>query len=197
VILRQELGLHQNAKIIGYIARYHPQKDHANFFKAAEILLERVPDVHFVLAGNQVEKDNLQLIEYLKASSCPSHFHFLGRRDDIPLITSALDIATLASSGDEAMPLTILEAMASGVICVATDVGDIRRVIGTNGIIVAPQNPKALADGWFKVLALDESERRTLEHSCRELVQDKFTTKVMANRYIETYNEVLANESNV
>ena len=187
MILRSELGLSSEIQIIGYIARYHPQKDHATFFNAANLLLEKMENTHFVLVGDQMDAVNPEIQRYMISNIKPSHFHFLGRRTDIPMITAGLDVATLSSSGDEAFPLTVVEAMACGIPCVATDVGEINEMIGSSGIIVPTQNPYALSKGWLNILTHNPDERAVLGRVARDRVLDFFTMETMAKRYIKVY----------
>jgi len=185
--LRSKLGLSPKTPLIGYIARYHPQKDHGTFFTAAALLLDKKPETHFLLAGNNVVPENPDIQKYLHPLERSSHFHLLGRRVDIPMITAGLDIATLSSSGGEAFPLTILEAMACGIPSVATNVGDIMEVIGPCGVIVPPRNPRMLAQGWIDILNMSPEERADLGKVSRDRVEMFFTDQVMADKYIGVY----------
>jgi glycosyltransferase involved in cell wall biosynthesis len=189
-ILRSELGLSFNTQIVGYIARYHPQKDHDTFFVAASLLLEKNNYIHFVLAGDKADEKNPKIQNYLRNSKFPTNFHFLGKRDDIPMITSGLDVSTLSSSGDEAFPIVIAEAMASGIPCVATDVGDAREMIGSTGIIVPTQNPEALSEGWLIMLSKSKSEREALGKLSRDRVLRNYTGEGMAKKYLNIYQSV-------
>ena len=185
--LRMELGLTPDTQLIGYIARYHPQKDHATFFNAANLLLEQFGNTHFLLAGDQVVAANPEIRSYMLSIKNSSHFHFLGLRTDIPRITAGLDVATLSSSG-EALPLTILEAMACEIPSVATNVGDVEDMVGSCGIIVPSQNPKALADGWMLILNKNPLERAVMGRSARDRVMNYFTNEAMIKHYIDVYN---------
>ena len=190
-LLRQELGLSPRTPLVGYIARYHPQKDHALFFSAANLLLKKQADVHFVLAGDQVETGNPDIKSWMRLSSAPDHFHFLGKRTDLPMLTAGLDVATLASSGDEAFPLTVIEAMACAIPCVATDVGDVRQMLGPGGRLVPPQAPAALAEGWLSVLGQSPEQRNALGQALRERVIEYFTNSAMAAEYLKLYNQII------
>ena len=82
--VRVELGLAEDVPIIGVVARYHPQKDHGTFFRAAALLLKRMPSVHFVLCGNGVTLEEPALRAFVSSSGSPNSFHLLGTRDDMP-----------------------------------------------------------------------------------------------------------------
>ncbi len=185
--LRQELGLPFETPIIGYLTRLHPQKDHPLFFKTANQLLNQRDDVHFVLAGNHITKEFLKFRSYLDNPEKNSHFHLLGRRDDSHLITAGLDIATLTASGDEAFPLTMIEAMACGTPCVSTDVGDVRTMIGNSGIVVPAGNPEALAQAWWKMLNASDEELMRIGEQSRNKVLASYTSETMAARFLKEY----------
>jgi glycosyltransferase involved in cell wall biosynthesis len=197
-ILRSELGLSSEIQIIGYIARHHPQKDHATFFNAANLFLEKKENTHFVLAGDQVDAENPEIQKQMLSSKYSSHFHFLGKRTDIPTITAGLDVATLSSSGGEAFPLSIIEAMACEIPCVATDVGDIKEMIGSIGIIVPSQNPKALSEGWMNILNESPVDRAVVGRAARDRVMNNYTVETMAEMYIKVYTSAKGyNENHV
>ena len=191
--IKKELNIQSRKKIIGYIARFHPQKDHENFFAAAKQLLQIRDNVEFILAGSQITHENFELSRLLTDQQLSDHVHLLGQRDDISLITAALDIATLASSGDEALPLTMIEAMACGVICVATDVGDVKEVVGNAGFIVPAHNSQALADQWQQALELSTEQRNGLVEIGINRVKQSYTNIIMAKNYLDVY---LTNKDN-
>ncbi|MDZ8050453.1 MAG: glycosyltransferase family 4 protein [Aulosira sp. ZfuVER01] len=166
--VRQELGLTDNAFLIGLICRYHPMKDHANFLQAAAILLKDYPDVHFVLVGTDVEQTNQELSELIQKLGIANRIHLLGERKDIAQLTAALDIAASASAYGEAFPLIVAEAMAAGVPCTVTDVGDSGWVIDKTGRVVPPKNPQALADAWKELITLGVEGRAILGKAARE-----------------------------
>ena len=160
--VRQELGLPVDATLIGFIARFHPQKDHRTFLQAATILSEQVPDSQFVLVGRGVTVDNEELRGLIAAHGPRHGVHLLGERADIPRLTAALDIATCSSAFGESFPSVVGEAMACGVPCVVTDVGDAARIVGDTGRVVLPKDAAALAAAWSELIELGPDGRREL-----------------------------------
>jgi glycosyltransferase involved in cell wall biosynthesis len=142
--IRRELGIDSKAIIIGLVARFDPLKDHANFITAAGLLNKEFPDVHFLMCGDGVDKNNVTLMGQIAALGIGARCHLLGQRPDVARIHASLDIAT-SSSISEAFPLAVGEAMACGVPCVATDVGDSRMMIGDTGRVVPASQSPALA----------------------------------------------------
>ncbi|HEX2912500.1 MAG TPA: glycosyltransferase [Chloroflexia bacterium] len=187
--VRKELNLSEETPLIGLIARFDPQKDHANFFRAAAILNELRPDVHFVLAGKDVTRENQQLASLIKLKD-PSVVHLLGLRQDIPRLTAAFDISTSSSFG-EAFPLVLGEAMACAVPLVVTDVGDSAKVVGDTGRVVPPRNAPALATAWKELLEVPLEERLALGNRSRQRVQDFYSLDMVVSEYAALYERLL------
>ncbi|MCH2244477.1 MAG: glycosyltransferase [Crocosphaera sp.] len=187
--LRRELGLTENAIVIGLIARYHPMKDHDNFLSAATLLLKKFPDIHFVLVGTGVQKENSGIVSLLsdfKLTHDP-HFHFLGERQDISKITAGFDIASLVSAWGEGFPNVVGEAMSCGVPCVVTDVGDSAWIVGETGKVVPPKDPEKLAQVWQEMIELGQEKRNQLGTLARQRIIENFSLDAIVEQYEELY----------
>jgi glycosyltransferase involved in cell wall biosynthesis len=193
--LAQELGFDNSESpiFIGYIARFDPMKDHRTFFDAASRLLRERNDVHFVLVGRGVEPKNMDLIRLIRGNLM-KNVHLLGERDGIERINAALDIACSVSLG-EGFSNAIGEAMACGVPCVVTDVGDSRFIVGDTGLVVNPKDSAGLYFAWKKLLDLGSDRRSELGKAARERVNKCFDIKKIVERYEKLYS-CLANERN-
>jgi glycosyltransferase involved in cell wall biosynthesis len=189
--IRKELGLAENTPIVGIVARFHPQKDHQNFVRAAGQLHGIMPDVHFLLCGDDVTWENSQLVEWIDTAGIRSCCHLLGRKDNLQEIQASLDVATLASGWGETFPLAIGEAMACGVPCVVTDVGDLGLLIGDTGCIVKPRDAKALAEGWQYLLQMDAQKRQELGLLARQRVQQNFSIDAVVAQYQNLYCNIV------
>jgi glycosyltransferase involved in cell wall biosynthesis len=108
----------------------------------------------------------------------------------MPALTAGMDMVTLSSSHGEALSMTIGEAMACGVPCVATDVGDTGILIGNTGRVVEPKNPQALADAWEYILNLSNKEYKELGSRARTRVVEFYNVKTMTGSYKAVYREV-------
>ena len=150
--VRQELGIPKNAKVVGLVARYDPQKDHPTFLKACSKLLSQEPLLHFILCGSGISWKNRELSGLVKLTGHESQFKLLERRQDMERITAALDLAVSSSLYGEGTSNAILEALACGVPVVATDVGDSARVTGNAGASVPPGNSEELAEAILRIL---------------------------------------------
>jgi glycosyltransferase involved in cell wall biosynthesis len=187
--VRSELGISAETWVIGMVARFDPHKDHRSFLDAARRLKAVHPDVRFLLCGPNISAANGQLREWIAAAGVDADCHLLGRRQDIPRITAALDIATL-SSAEEGFPNVLGEAMSCAVPCVATDVGDSARLIGDTGRVVPPRNPRALADAWHELIALGRPNIRALGTRARRRIAQHFSIDQVARAYEDVYASV-------
>ena len=188
----QELKIPETSFLIGSMARYHPMKDHANFLKAASLLLTEFPETEFVMVGNQVDYENETLTNLIKELGIGDRVHLLGQRGDIPQITPALDILTSSSAYGEAFPLVIGEAMSCEVPCVVTDIGDSAWIVGDTGRVVPPKNPRALAEAWQEILTMERSARVSLGKSARNRIVTKFSLASVVEQYEHLYQSAIA-----
>lgn len=187
--VRDELKLPPDTPLIGLVARFDPQKDHAAFVKAARHLHNAGFHAHFLLCGDGIDAQNSELTGWIKAAELTPCFHLLGRREDIPRLTAGLDIAASSSAYGEAFANVLGEAMACGVVCVATDVGDASMILGDTGRIVPPRDPEALAQGWREMLSLSPEARQQQGAQARCRVEAEFNLPLIVARYEQLYEE--------
>jgi len=184
---RIELGVSQSQFLVGYIARFHPKKDHKTFVRAANKIAIANPDVRFVLVGRDLLSTNGELSSMLASMNLEGKIFLMGERNDIPQINAALDVAVSTSAWGEGFPNVIGEAMASGVPCVVTDVGESARVVGDTGKVVQPENPTALSTALLSLLSLSDIERRRLGESARQRIAEEFSISNVSEMYESLY----------
>jgi glycosyltransferase involved in cell wall biosynthesis len=189
--VRKELGLDAEASLIGQVARYDPAKNQAGFLEAAGALVRAGVEAHFVLAGQDVTPENPALAEIVRGEALEGRVHLLGRRDDVPRLDAALDVLTSPSTG-EGFPNVVAEAMACGVPCVVTDVGDSALLVGETGRVVAPGNPAALAAALQELVSAGAAKRGELGQAARSRVAERFSLEKTVAAYEELYEELLA-----
>jgi glycosyltransferase involved in cell wall biosynthesis len=187
--VRSELGVADSTLVIGYVARKHPVKDHRTFLEAAGLLHKQFPDVRFVLCGDGATEQNSDLKDWSEAAGVRDACYFLGRRDDVPRVLNAFDIAT-SSSTSEAFPNALAEAMACGIPAVVTNVGDSRSILGETGSVVPPKDPKALAQAWVGLLQAGPDIRERLGEAARARIQTHFSMPNVVRRYEALYTEI-------
>lgn len=189
--VRQELGLPSTSFLIGSICRYHPMKDHANFIKAAALLVKNYPDTPFMMAGSEVDLANKTLNQLIEELGIGDRIHLLGERSDMPRLMAALDIMTSASAYGEAFPLVLGEAMSSGVPCTVTDVGDSGWIVGNTGWVVPPKNPEALAEAWQEAIKLGADGREKLGKAARSRIIECFSLESIVADYEKLYETAM------
>jgi glycosyltransferase involved in cell wall biosynthesis len=165
-------------------------KDHANFLQAAVRIGTELDNVHFVLVGRDVTPNNNSL-SGLVPRFMESRFHWLGERTDVTDLMCAMDVLA-SSSWSEGFPNVLGEAMACGVPCVATDVGDSARVLGEFGRIVPPCDSTSLSMAVTELLRLDPNERIELGTAARSRVEAKYSISKIAGQYISLYERLVS-----
>ncbi len=189
--LKKELNIPKEGIIIGLIGRFDPNKDHHNFIKATGMFGDQVKNVHYVLCGDGIDAGNKRLANWIADAQPTGPYHLLGRRDDMPRIYSALDIAC-SSSSSEGFPNVVGEAMACAVPVVATDVGDAALMIGDTGRVVPANNAAALARGLLDIINAGPQERTRLGEAARKRIESRYALPVIRDQYESLYEEVAA-----
>ena len=185
--LHEEYGMEPGSQIVGVVARLEPEKGHQTLIEAWPHVLRKVPSAYLLIVGEGSRRD---FLEQLAAAHMVAHrVIFTGRRDDIPAVTAALDVAVLPS-WREAQGLSILEAMALSRPVVASDVGGIPEMVenGVTGLLVEHDNPVALAGAIVRLLT-DHGFADTIARAGHDLVHDRFCIELMVKAIEQIYDE--------
>lgn len=186
--MRAAFGLAPDQVAVLHLARLHPMKDHAGLLAAIRVMDD--PRLVFLLAGTGVTPGNPPFSE-----SPDARIRLLGERDDVPDLLQAADMLVNAS-WSEAFPNVLGEAMACGVPCIATDVGDSAYIIGDSGIIVPPRDREALADAVLRLAALTPSERQAMGAMARARIVENFSIARVVGQYQTLYETILSERRN-
>jgi glycosyltransferase involved in cell wall biosynthesis len=203
--LPEEYGFREGTPMVGVVARLEPEKGHETLLEAWPQVLARVPEARLLIVGEGSRCDALKdqaealglMGEPCEGPSCVGTRHarpgakvvFTGRREDVPAVTAALDVAVLPSYR-EALGLVVLEAMALSRPVVATNVGGIPEMIEheRTGLLVPPHDPGALAAGIVRLL-LDHPLADMLARAGHDLVHDLFCVERMVQAIETLYDE--------
>jgi glycosyltransferase involved in cell wall biosynthesis len=185
--LRDDYGMEPGSQIVGVVARLEPEKGHPTLLEAWPLVLHEVPDAYLLVVGEGSRKAELE--RQARDLRIAHRVVFTGRRDDVPAVTAALDVAVLPSYR-EAQGLTILEAMALSRPVVASNVGGIPEVIedGVTGVLVPPHDARALATAIVRVLT-DHPFADTIARAGHDLVHDRFCVELMVKAIETVYDE--------
>lgn len=170
--VRLAWGVGEDEILVGLAARLDPMKDHPVFLEAASHIARERRDVRFVCVGGGPADYAEALKQHAAALGLTNQLIWVGARDDMPAVYSALDIAS--SSYGEGFSNTIAEAMACGVPCVVTDVGDSALIVGDAGSVVPPGDYNALAAAIGRLIDRPHEERLVLGEVCRARVVSEF-----------------------
>jgi glycosyltransferase involved in cell wall biosynthesis len=179
--LRRIWGLSDDAFVIGCVARLDPMKDHANLLRAAASFARKSPDARFVCVGDGRAAYRDELEALANSLGLAGRAIWAGEIGDVKAAYNAFDIATLSSAFGEGFPNVVGEAMACGIPVVATDVGDVRPIVGELGEVVPAKNPELLCAGWDRLrqrLARD----RGLRQAVRGTIVANFGLDAMVRR---------------
>ncbi|MEO1123239.1 MAG: glycosyltransferase [Cyanobacteria bacterium J06639_16] len=186
--LRQQLNLVDKFVWLA-VGRLEKQKDYPNMLQAFALVVHQRPDAHLIICGKGPLEEALKMLaEQLKI---PQNVHFLGIRQDIPKLMNAAD-SYLMSSAWEGMPVVLLEASASGLPTVATDVGGNREVIsqGESGLLVTSKNHEALASAMQDIINMPLDEREKMGTLARKNIIESYSFQVYIDKWKTLYKQM-------
>ena len=195
--LRQELGITDDRKIIGFVARFHPMKDHRNLIKAARQLHDRSCDVQVVFIGTGNESQKNDLRTYIAECGLEDRVTFMGLRQDVQMIMPGFDVFCLPSAWGEAFPLVVCEAMACGVPCVVTDVGDAAWIVGDTGLVAPRQDSNALANALQAMCDLGDDALKQRGATARQRISEEFPLSKMVASYQDFAESIQSKHKNI
>lgn len=190
-MLLKELGISTNKKIILSVAKNDPIKDIPTFIQAFAIFHKKNSEMVAVMCGRGIE-ENEQMLKLSQQVGLKVHenIFFLGLRHDVPFLLAACDMYVLHSAG-EAFPNTLLQAMSSSCLCIATDVGDARRIIGNDRFVITPQKPQEMALKMEEIIRMPYEEQEIIKSDNHIRVQKYFDIRTIVKKYEEIYETMV------
>lgn len=188
--VRTELGLGPDDRVIGLIGRFHRTKGHDLLLKAAARVAPHHPNLRFLLAGPDVVRGNPDLARLLTRIP-DGRVRLLGERRDIHRLMPACDLVVSASRG-EGFSNVVGEAMACGVPCLVTDVGDSARIVADTGFVIPPDDGDALAECLAEIAAFDRNHLKNLGDAARDRIVGVYGLPFILQRYRQLYEAVLS-----
>ena len=187
---RSSLGLTTEHWVIGYAGRFHEMKNLPLMLEALALLRARHPRARLVWCGVNEAELAARCRDLVARAGGPETIRLLPFQAEMERFYPALDVFTL-SSRTEACPMTILEAMACGVPCVTTDVGDCGELMGETGRAVEAGDAAVLCQAWEEVLQRSAAERQALGAAARARVLEKFVVERAAEAHSRLYQSLL------
>jgi len=185
--IRSAIGLGEGQIVVGSAARFHPMKNHVGLIESFADVARRIPETVLLLAGRDVCETNVELQQVINREQLQGRVLLLGERSDMARVMAGIDIYVSASLWGESFPLVLGEAMASGVPCVATDLGDCAAIIGDTGQVVPPGDKKALSEAMLWMVEQGPEVRRRLGIAARRRVEENYALRKVAAQYLELF----------
>ncbi|MEI8401010.1 MAG: glycosyltransferase family 4 protein [Alcaligenaceae bacterium] len=190
--LRDELKLSADAILVGCIAVLRPNKGHLELINAMLPLLRTRPALHLVMAGGGSPVFE-QLQAHITHAGLVERIHLLGTRRDVPNVLAGLDIFCLATR-QEAMGTAFLEAAASGLPVIGTDVGGVGELMrpGETGLLVPLDDGQALQNALIQLIDSPELRNKMGQAGYERIhTEGVFTTETLAKRTERIYDQWL------
>ncbi|MBL0768207.1 glycosyltransferase [Sphingopyxis sp. XHP0097] len=190
--LRTKLGIGDDVPLAGFVGRFHALKDVPTFMAACAIAMVENPQLHVVMIGDGLTRNTIALQPHF-ADLPAQRFFALGPRDDIEAILPGMDFFCL-SSVSEAFPNVIGEAMASGLPCVATDVGDCARLLDGNGRIVPRGDAAEMAVAITDLARMSVARRAEIGKAARARIEASYSLRATVAAYMQLYDSMMKRE---
>ncbi|MGB3797864.1 MAG: glycosyltransferase [Alteraurantiacibacter sp.] len=177
---------------IACIARLHPMKDHARLVEAVAAARQRGCDIHLVMVGHGLEEPHTDLQQLIESRLPGNRISTCGARFDVADWLGGMDLLAVPSAWGEAFPNVIGEALACEVPVVATDVGDSARIVAEHGLIIPPNDTRAMTEAILAMAARPAAERKEMGRAGRDRVVQDFALEKIGARYSEMHAESLS-----
>lgn len=185
--VRQMLGIDDTTCLIMSVARNDPQKDHGTLFQALTRLYGH-QKYKLILVGSGTE--NIKI-----PSALMGRVTALGARYDVDRLLRGADIAVSSSAYGEGFPNSVAEAMATGLLCIGTDVGDTRIIIGEAGRVVKARDAAGLECALKEALQMNHVERSKIGILARNQIRNKYSIDTCLDAYEKAWESAVKTEN--
>ncbi len=191
--VRERLQVPHDAFVIGMVAPFQPEYDHASFLKGIGELIKTHPNIYVLLAGHGVQRGNAPLIAMIGTGTLSQRIQLLGEWSDLTSLFNACDLVCSSALTDAAR-MTLAMAMACGIPCVATGIGAQGELIGQHGVAIEPGSPTAFVRGIGKILTMPHERRLHLAQSARKHALQNYVYVRSLQKYLQLYGELVGKE---
>jgi len=186
-IIRDELKINDKTFVVSSIARFDKQKDHKNFLRTAAIVSNYYEDVVFILCGLRINWENTLLVSWIKQFKLDGKVRLLNKRNDISSIMNASDVICSSSRYGEAFPNILGESLLCGTPCIATDIGDSKKIIKKYGLTVPENDSTEMFFALKKFLDMKTGEIQKIGSLGRSHIMKNYDIKKISQKYDELY----------
>jgi glycosyltransferase involved in cell wall biosynthesis len=189
--LRRRWSVPAEAPLIGIVGRIQPVKDHATFLRAAAQLAKHWPSAYFVCVGDGPVARLNQLKQLSADLEISEKVIWAGSQSDMCAVYNALTVLALTST-DEGFPNVLGEAMACGISCVTTNVGDAAAVAGATGVVASVGNYNEIAVALSRMLGETAAEREKRTAGARERIVNLYSIAALGNSTETVFRELMS-----
>ena len=183
--IKKLLKISEKEMVFGSIGRWDSQKDYENLFSALSMVKNKINPWKLILAGNELNNTNNNLIKLIKNFNLEKNIILVGFRKKITTIINCFDLHILSSGYGEAFPNVLAEAMSCEIPCISTTVGESPNIIGETGWSVPPKDSlklsRAIMDAMQEFKRIDNWKKRKI--NARKRIVDNFSFEKMLNNY--------------
>lgn len=173
--------------VIGFAGRYHPAKGYPYLFETMAKLKDQ--PVVFRIAGGGASLNNPEVKALFEQYQLDQNkVELLDQVSDMPAFYQSID-AFLMTSITEGFPNVLVEALASGLPCISTDVGDASYIVQELGNIVPPRDSDALAQAILKYLQLSADEKFALKQATWQRIEQHFSIETVSQQYMQVWSQ--------
>ncbi len=189
VLIRKQLGIGEDEFCWLAVGNVSVAKDYPTLLRAFALVKKQYPNAQLRVAGGlwyDEVKDELDRL--LDHHALHDHVQFLGQRTDVPALLHAAD-AFVLSSRTEGLPNAVMEAMATGLPVVATDVGGVRELVENevSGYVVPSLKPDVLAQAMLQLTDLSSSERKEMGMAGQKHIRNTFELEVVCQQWEDLF----------
>ena len=173
--------------VIGFAGRYHTAKGYPYLFETMGLLKDK--NIIFKIAGSGASLDNVEVKALFEQHQLDAQkVQLLDQISDMPAFYQSID-AFLMTSITEGFPNVLVEAMASGLPCISTDVGDAKYIVEEMGWVVAPRDVAALKAAILAYVQLAQAEKYSLKQQTRLRVEQNFSIETVSRQYMQVWSQ--------
>ncbi len=189
------LSLSPEVRVIVFVGRLLKDKGVQEFGEASAILGDLKDRLHFIAIGSS-DSGNPSSLDIEKLAKDFTNVTWLGHKDNIQEYLWLSDVFCLPSYR-EGLPMSGLEAMASGLPIVTTDVPGCREIVigDENGVLTIAGNSESLASGIRKIIDLEESDFKKMKSASRAHAENRYSSEIIADMHMKLYEELLGKRS--
>ena len=170
--------------VVGVLGRFHPQKNHNLAIKACSLAIKKGVDIKLHLAGSGITIDEPELKNSIREHSMEKFTRLFGALKDVRVFFNEIDVLLLPSKFGEGFPNVLAEAMASGVPCISTSIGDSKKIIGDTGWVLTTQKPKEIVLALKEIIEMKKNKSwLKMKNAARKRIEQNFSISKMITSY--------------